>query len=90
MVLGELRADSPWSIKYINQAQLYGFADWGKVFNHNAAPNFGTPASVDGASVGGGVRLGWLSMVSADLSAAKAIEGPRDDWRFFFILTGRY
>jgi hypothetical protein len=28
--------------------------------------------------------------LSADLSAAKAIDGPREDWRFFFILTGRH
>jgi hypothetical protein len=40
--------------------------------------------------VGGGFRLGWQSLIGADLSVAKAIEGPRDDWRFFFILTGRY
>jgi len=50
---------------------------------------------VDGASVGGGIRLGWQPVFapfggfSADLSAAKAIDGPRDDWRFFFIVTGR-
>jgi hemolysin activation/secretion protein len=88
--LGELRADLPTSVKQITQAQLYAFADQGRVYNHNVAPNVVTPASVDGASVGGGFRLGWQSLIGADLSVAKAIDGPRDDWRFFFILTGRY
>ena len=43
-----------------------------------------------GASAGGGVRLRWQNYVNVDLSAAKAIEGPRDDWRFFFITSARY
>ena len=37
--------------------------------------------------MGGGIRLGWFNHVDADLSVAKAIEGPRNDERFFFILT---
>jgi hypothetical protein len=45
---------------------------------------------VDAASVGGGIRLGWQSYLTTDLSLAKAVEGPRDDTRFFFIVTGRY
>ncbi len=43
----------------------------------------------DGASAGAGVRLGWQHF-SADLSAAKAIEGPRNDWRFFFMLAAHF
>ena len=36
------------------------------------------------------VAAAWQSMVTlADLSVAKAIAGPRDDWRFFLIVTGR-
>jgi hypothetical protein len=31
-----------------------------------------------------------LNVVTADFSVAKAVAGIRDDWRFFFILTGRY
>ena len=66
------------------QAQLYGFTDYGGLYTRDAAS--GTSASQHAASVGGGIRLGWLDHVNADLSAAKAIEGPRNDWRFFFIL----
>jgi hemolysin activation/secretion protein len=87
-VLGELRLDLPLEIKGLTQAQLYSFGDRGWL--HNIAPVPGTPVSVDGASVGGGLRLGWQSAVTADFSVAKAVAGPRDDWRFFFILTGRY
>jgi hemolysin activation/secretion protein len=94
LVLGELRYDIPTSLKYLNQVQFYGFADFGWL--HNIAPLAGTPANVDAASAGGGIRFSLQSpfstfgSLSADLSAAKAIEGPRDDWRFFFIVTGRY
>jgi hemolysin activation/secretion protein len=90
MVLGELRADMPIPAKEITQSQLYTFVDRGRVYNHNVALNSGTRANVDGASVGGGYRIGWLSKASADLQVAKAFDGPRDDWRFFFILAGRY
>ncbi len=87
-LLGELRLDVPHSFPDLSQAQLYAFADRGWL--HNIAPDVRTPASVDGASAGGGLRLGWRSLVTADLSVAKAVAGPRDDWRYFFILTGRY
>jgi len=92
-LLAELRLDLPHGIKQINQAQLYAYADRGWL--HNLAPDTGTPVNLDAASVGGGIRLGWqppfapYGGFSADLSAAKAIDGPRDDWRFFFIVTGR-
>jgi hypothetical protein len=44
--------------------------------------------------VGGGVRFGWPSSITADLSVAHAIEGgvfdtAHDDTRFFFIVTAR-
>jgi hypothetical protein len=28
--------------------------------------------------------------VTVDLSTAKGVAGIRDDWRFFFITTGRF
>jgi hemolysin activation/secretion protein len=87
-VLGELRYDVPWLKPFTQQAQLYAFADGGWL--HNLAPVSGTPRDQDGASVGGGVRLGWWQYYSVDVSGAKAIAGPRDNWRAFFILTGRY
>jgi len=87
-LLGELRLDVPQPFPDLTQAQLYAFADRGWL--HNIAPVLPTAANVDGASVGGGLRLGWRSVVTADLSYAKAVAGPIDAQRFFFILTGRY
>ncbi len=90
LFLSELRADMPITGKELTQAQLYLFVDRGRLYNHNDASEFASHFHVDAASLGGGFRLGWLSMFQADLSVAKAIAGPRDDWRFFLILTGRY
>lgn len=86
-VLGELRYDFAVAGTPLAQAQLYAFSDYGKLWTRAAA--LGTPAEVEAASVGAGVRLGW-AYFNADLSVAKAIEGPRDNWRFFFILAARY
>ncbi len=87
----ELRYDLPVLplMKDVTQTtQVYGFADRGWL--HNLAPDVGTPANMKAASAGGGLRLGWLNIFTADLSAAKAVEGPRNDWRFFFILGAKY
>ncbi len=88
--LGELRYDvptTPLTPKQLTQMQLYGYADWGTL--HNLAPDVGTPANTNAASAGGGLRIGWLNVFTADLSAAKAVEGPRNDWRFFFVLSAK-
>jgi hemolysin activation/secretion protein len=88
--LGELRFDvpgMPTMPKQITQTQLYGFAD--RAWLHNLAPDVGTPANIKAASAGGGLRIGWLNIVTADLSVDKAVEGPRNDWRFYFILSAR-
>ncbi len=85
---GELRYDIPARPPQLSQAQFYGFTDWGGLYTLQAAP--GMPSVVDAASAGVGVRLGWFNHIDADLSVAKAIEGPRDDWRFFFIIAARY
>jgi hemolysin activation/secretion protein len=83
----ELRYDlSPWW--QLTQAQLYGFVDGGQI--HVRVPGFGFPSDVHAASVGGGLRLAWLASMSADLTMAKAIDGPREDTRFFFSVTGKY
>jgi hemolysin activation/secretion protein len=71
----------------LSQFQLYGFADYGKLWTRDAA--VGTPASPEAASAGAGVRLGWQNF-SADLQASKGIEGPRNDWRFFFVVAAKY
>jgi hypothetical protein len=72
---------------------------------HNLAPVVGTLTSVDAASFGGGLRLGWLNAVTADLSVTQVAQGqglvgttalpgvlsagPRRNTRFFFILSAR-
>jgi len=84
----ELRFDVPGLSRQISLAQFYGFTDWGHLTTRDAA--IGTPAAVDAASAGAGLRFGLFNHVDTDLSAAKAIEGPRDDWRFFFIVSARY
>jgi len=89
LLLGELRLDAPHHhVPNLTQMQFYGFVDRGWL--HNLAANPGTPESVDGASVGGGLRLGLPQNVTVDLSTAKGIVGLREAWRFFFITTGRF
>ena len=100
--LFELRYDVPLELKGITQAQLYGFFDHGWL--HNLAPVPGTFTSVDAASFGAGLRLGWLNAVTADLTVTQVaqgeglvgtsavpglVTGPRKNTRFFFILGAR-
>jgi hemolysin activation/secretion protein len=84
--VGELRYDvPPQPVPLAQKAQLYTFSDYGYLYTRDVS--LGTPAVQDAASVGGGIRLGWFNYLDADLSVAKAIQGPRNDERFFFILT---
>jgi hemolysin activation/secretion protein len=85
---GELRYDIHGLPPQLTQAQLYGFVDWGDLYTLDQSA-FGMPSTVNAASTGGGIRFSLFDHVDADLSAAKAIEGPRDDWRFFFIVAAR-
>lgn len=86
--LGELRYDLPPTAPQINQAQLYAFTDYGQLYTRDAA--VGTDASTHGASAGAGLRLAVLKNFNTDLQVAKAIEGPRNDWRFFFAVMASY
>ena len=102
-VLAELRYDIPLQLKGLTQAQLYGFADHGWL--HNIAPVVGTFNTVDAASVGAGLRLGWLNAITADLTVAQVAQGQgltgtqavpagqdqgvHRNTRFFFILGAR-
>ncbi len=90
MASAELRYDIPASASPLPDLQVYGYTDGGQVFT--ISPAVGAAAQVTAASAGGGVRLRWQNYanLNVDLSAAKAIEGPRDDWRFFFITALRY
>jgi len=87
MALGELRFDVPHAIKQLTRAQLYAYADHGEVYN--IEPAAGTPRMQHGTSAGAGVRAEWETIYSADLSLAKAVEGPRHDWRAFLILGAK-
>ena len=49
-----------------------------------------TPSRQHGTSAGVGVRAAWEDTYTADLSLAKAIDGPRNDWRAFVILGAKY
>ena len=101
MVLGELRLDLPLPAGLVSLAQLYAFADHGRLTNIQSAsvgapligPN-GLPITApfgnvsEGSSLGAGLRLGWQYLQS-DFYVAKAIEGIREDTRFFFVVTAR-
>jgi len=93
LALGELRLDLP--VPGLSLAQLYAFADHGHLTTIGAAPTVGPNGNLvavnahEGSSVGGGVRLGWQNYINTDVYVAKAIEGPRDDTRFFFSVSAR-
>jgi hemolysin activation/secretion protein len=97
----DIRKPPPWMIG-LTQEQLYGFIDWGELYTRNATfegmPIPPVPVQ-DGASVGVGIRLGWINHISADLSIAQAISvdhnnqaipGLLNDRRFFFIVSASY
>jgi hemolysin activation/secretion protein len=87
-LIGELRYDLPALLAALPRTQLYGYADQGWLFNRQ--PALGTPKESQATSLGAGVRLATVKdLFAADLSVAKAVEGPRDDWRFFFSLTAK-
>jgi len=85
--LGELRFDVPHKVKQLTRAQLYAYADHGEIYDIN--PAAGTPRMQHGTSAGAGVRAEWETIYNADLSVAKAVEGPRHDWRMFLILGAK-
>jgi len=87
-VLGELRYDvaTPW--KQLTRLQPYAFADHGEL--HNISPALGIPINQSGTSAGAGVRAAWEDTYTADVSFAKAVEGPRNDWRAFVILGAKF
>src|SRR5947208_3416296 len=60
----------PVQLPALSLTQLYGFFDKGWL--HNLAPVPGTFQSVDAATFGAGLRLGWLNAVTADLTVRKA------------------
>jgi len=92
----ELRLDvPPPKVPAMNvplpDAQLYGYADYGYLYRMavNTETVHTASATFNAASAGAGIRWRWQNDLNVDLSAAKAIEGPSDAWRFFFIVTAR-
>jgi hemolysin activation/secretion protein len=89
----DIRKPPAWMIG-LTQEQLYGFVDWGELYTRSPSMmTFGLPPPLqvmDGASAGVGVRLSWFNHLDADLSVAQAIDGPRNDRRFFFIVSAKY
>lgn len=88
MALGEIRYDLPSLLPEISRAQLYAFADHGRTYVR--APALGTDGDAGGTSAGAGLRFALLDYFDADLQAAKAVDGPRHSWRFFFSVNARY
>jgi len=82
-VSAELRYDLPTTAP-LTLAQLYGFVDYGYLHTIDAEV---VASDVRGASIGTGLRIGRPDLVTADFSVAKAIAGPRNDERFFVVLT---
>jgi hemolysin activation/secretion protein len=94
--LAELRHDfdiagTSWS-SVIDYAQVYAFADHGRIWNVDAP--LGTVEEDDASSAGLGLRFG-NDTISADLTAARSLESPQgpeveDDWVGFFSIKARY
>jgi hemolysin activation/secretion protein len=75
MAVGELRLDMPVPAGLLSQAQLYAFADHGHLTNIQhvgVLPSLGVPPSLQGSSLGAGVRFGFNNQINADLYVAKA------------------
>jgi hemolysin activation/secretion protein len=90
----EFRYDLPKFADSVTQAQLYTYSDYGKLWVRGPGTfdpaTGGLSGNFTAASAGGGVRFAFWDKVTTDFSVAKAIEGPRDDTRFFFIVGAKY
>lgn len=74
---------------WIPATQVYGFSDHGQVYN--IRPAVGTSTTLEGTSVGAGLRFDWPSHFGADLTVARGVEAAgQGAWRVFFALTARY
>jgi hemolysin activation/secretion protein len=95
-LLGELRYNVAVGATALRQVfdymQLYGFADYGHIWNLEAP--LGTARKDDAASAGGGIRFGkaWLS---TDFQLSRTVERPAsvavdDGWEGFFHVSARF
>jgi len=88
----ELRYGRDPNLSFLNFYQVYGFYDYGVVWNDNAAPGF---EEMSLSSVGGGLRLTFPNSLSASAELSKPIdETPftqtSDGWRGFFSITKNF
>jgi hemolysin activation/secretion protein len=92
--LAEFRYDVPKWADAVTQTQFYTYGDYGKLWVRGPGVFDPTTGGISGnftaASAGGGVRLAFWDKLTADLSVAKAVDGPRNDTRFFFIVGAKY
>jgi hemolysin activation/secretion protein len=90
LAMAEVRYDLPNLPTKLDQAQLFGFVDYGKAWRR--APAAGVAAAADAASTGLGLRLRWDEAVSGEFTAAHRLHGPigANPWRATFSLSARY
>lgn len=79
--------------KVIDSAQVYGFADYGHIWNIDAP--LGTPEKDDAASAGIGLRFGKSNNFNGDIAVSRTILEPTSTpepsaWRGWFRLTTRF
>jgi hemolysin activation/secretion protein len=87
-VAAELRRDVPTEGSPLSLLQPYIFVDHGNQYNIQPSP--GSPRTFDATSAGAGIRLGWQDKYRIDLFAAKAVEGPTNDWRLMLFSEARF
>jgi hemolysin activation/secretion protein len=92
LLLGELRHDFNVETLGLSRLQFYSFADYGSVWNIGAP--LGTAKHDEGASAGGGLRLGWKHL-DADFQAAYQLDRPnsiavKHRVGFFFDISARF
>ncbi len=85
----EVRYGRRPNIDFLKRYQVYGFYDFGAVWNDNAAPQFET---LNLSSAGGGIRLTLQSNLHLNAEIAKPLDGAPitqgdQTWRGFFNLS---
>ncbi len=89
----ELQWNEPTKVKYINDYQVYGFYDIGRVWNQDATTSAGKRESV--ASTGLGIRADITDKTKAGVGVAFPLTRNRDvtddrDPRYYFHITHEF
>jgi hemolysin activation/secretion protein len=90
--LVELRYGRNPNLDFLEFYQLYGFYDYGVIWNDNAAPGFD---EISLSSAGAGLRLTFPDALSANVEAAKPLDHvpftqDDQDWRVFFYISKQF